>query len=469
VVLEDPAVDTFGSLIGGGSSSGINTGRMFIVLKPLSKRDVTADQFIARLRPKLAAVPGVSTFLQSIQNIQVGGRLARTQYQYTLQDTNIDELDQWAPKMLAKLKSIHGLQDVASDQQTDSPQLMIDIDRDAAARLGVNVTTIEQTLYDAFGQPFVTQLYAPLNTYHVILEVEPQYQQDVSALSRLYVHGATGKMIPISQFATLKPTPGIISVNHQGQFPAVTLSFNLSWDVSLGTAVESIKQAETEVGKPATLETTFQGTASEFQKSLSTQPLLIAAALFAVYIVLGVLYESFIHPLTILLSLPSATVGALLSLKLFHFDLTMMAIIGLIMLIGIVKKNAIMMIDFALARERGGGKTAEESIYEAAVLRFRPIMMTTAAALFGTLPIAIGIGAGADLRQPLGVAVVGGLIVSQALTLFTTPVTYLYMDRFSGFAARRLVGRGKEKNPHKLDPDVGDGEVRIPIIRSVRH
>jgi hydrophobe/amphiphile efflux-1 (HAE1) family protein len=447
VVLDDPAVDSFGSLIGGGSSSGINTGRMFIVLKPTNQRDVTADQFIERLRPKLAAVPGVSTFLQSIQNIQVGGRLARTQYQYTLQDTNLDELDQWAPKMLAKLKSINGLQDVASDQQTGSPQLMIDIDRDAAARLGVNVTTIEQTLYDAFGQPFVTQLYAALNTYHVLLEVEPRYQQDVSALSRLYVRGAAGKMIAISQFATLKPTPGTISVNHQGQFPAVTLSFNLSPGVSLGTAVQSIEQAETEIGKPATVETTFQGTASEFQKSLSTQPLLIAAALFAVYIVLGILYESFIHPLTILLSLPSATVGALLSLRLFHFDLTMMAIIGIIMLIGIVKKNAIMMIDFALARERGDGKSAEDSIYEAAVLRFRPIMMTTTAALFGTLPIAVGIGAGADLRQPLGVAVVGGLIVSQALTLFTTPVTYLYMDRFSDFMARHLRSRNKVPAP----------------------
>jgi hydrophobe/amphiphile efflux-1 (HAE1) family protein len=449
VVLDDPAVDTFGSLIGGGSSSGINTGRMFIVLKPLNQRDVTADQFIDRLRPKLAAVPGVSTFLQSIQNIQVGGRLARTQYQYTLQDTNLDELDQWAPKMLAKLKSLPGLQDVASDQQTGSPQLMIDIDRDAASRLGVNITTIEQTLYDAFGQPFVTQLYAPLNTYHVVLEVAPQYQRDVSALSRLYVRGTAG-MIPISQFAALKPTPGTISVNHQGQFPAVTLSFNLSPGVSLGNAVESIQRAENELGKPATLETTFQGTASEFQKSLSTQPLLIAAALFAVYIVLGVLYESFIHPLTILLSLPSATVGALLALKLFNFDLTMMAIIGLIMLIGIVKKNAIMMIDFALERERSGGKTAEESIYEAAVLRFRPIMMTTTAALFGTLPIAVGIGAGADLRQPLGVAVVGGLIVSQALTLFTTPVTYLYMDRFSAFTARHLGG--KKGKPSQTPP-----------------
>jgi hydrophobe/amphiphile efflux-1 (HAE1) family protein len=438
VILADPAVATFGSLIGGASSSGMNTGRMFIVLKPLNQRSATADQVIARLRPKLAAVPGVSTFLQSIQNIQVGGRLARTQYQYTLQDTSLDELNQWAPKLLAKLQSLKSLQDVASDQQTGSPQLMIDINRDAASRVGVNVTTIEQTLYDAFGQPFAAQLYAPLNTYHVILEVAPEYQQDVSALSRLYVHGATGKMIPISQFATLKAVPALISVNHQGQFPAVTLSFNLAPNASLGAAVGQIQHAEQELGKPPTLQTSFQGTASEFQKSLSTQPLLIAAALFAVYIVLGVLYESFIHPFTILLSLPSATVGALVALRVFNFDLTMMAIIGLIMLIGIVKKNAIMMIDFALQRERGEGKSPEDSIYEAAVLRFRPIMMTTMAALFGTLPIAIGIGAGSDLRQPLGVAVVGGLIVSQALTLFTTPVTYLYMDRFSAFAARHL-------------------------------
>jgi multidrug efflux pump subunit AcrB len=340
--------------------------------------------------------------------------------------------------MLAKLRSLKGLQDVASDQQIGSLQLAIDINRDAAARLGVNVTTIEQTLYDAFGQPFVTQLYAPLNTYHVLLEVAPEYQQDVSALSRLYVHGAAGKMIPISQFATFKHVSTGISVNHQGQFPAVTLSFNLAPNESLGTAVQAIQQAETTLGVPPTLQTSFQGTASEFQKSVSTQPLLIAAALFAVYIVLGVLYESFIHPFTILLSLPSATVGALVFLSLFHFDLTMMAIIGIIMLIGIVKKNAIMMIDFALQRERGEGKSPEEAIYEAAVLRFRPIMMTTMAALLGTLPIAIGFGAGSDLRQPLGVAVVGGLIVSQALTLFTTPVTYLYMDRFNSFTARHL-------------------------------
>jgi multidrug efflux pump subunit AcrB len=346
-------------------------------------------------------------------------------------------LHRWAPKVLDKLRTVPGLEDLASDQQTGSPQLRIRIDRDTAARLGVNVTTIEQTLYDAFGQPFITQLYGPLNTYHVILEVSPEYQRDISALTRIYVHGSGGKLIPLSQFAQLKPVPSTIAVNHQGQFPSVTLSFNLAPGVSLGQAVERIQAAEAEIGTPPTLQGSFQGTAQEFQRSLATQPLLIAAALFSVYIVLGILYESFIHPLTILLSLPSASIGALVFLRLFGFDLTMMAIVGIIMLIGIVKKNAIMMIDFALERLRVEHKDPEEAIYEAATLRFRPIMMTTLAALFSTLPIALGIGAGADLRQPLGVAVVGGLIVSQALTLFTTPVTYLYMERLSEWSSRQ--------------------------------
>ncbi len=439
VVAQDPAVANFGSSIGGTGSSGMNTGRVFIQLKPYSQRAATADQIIQRLRPKLAAVPGITTFLQSIQNIRVGARLARTQYQYTLQGIDLDELNAWAPKMLARLKTISGLQDVASDQETGSLQLMIKINRDSAARLGVNVTTIQQTLYDAFGQPFITQLYGPLNTYHVVLEVAPQYQTDVSALSRIYVHGAGGQLIPLSQFATLEPTQATIAVNHQGQFPAVTLSFNLAPGVSLGQAVDAIGKAATAIGKPDTVQASFQGTAQEFQASLSTQPMLIVAALFAVYVVLGVLYESFVHPITILLTLPSASVGALFFLNVFGFDLTMMAIIGLIMLIGIVKKNAIMMIDFALERVRVEHKPAEEAIYEAAVLRFRPIMMTTMSAIFVTLPIAIGIGAGSDLRQPLGVAVVGGLIVSQALTLFTTPVTYLYMERFSEWASDRFA------------------------------
>ncbi len=440
VVANDSDVKSLGSSIGGNSSSGFNTGRMFIQLKPVGERRTTADGIIQRLRPKLAEIPGIATYLQSVQNIQLGGRISRTQYQYTLQDTDMNELGDWAPKLLTKLKTLPQLQDVASDQQTGSPTVMIDIDRDAAARLGVNVTAIQQTLANAYGQSYVTQIYAPLNTYHVVMEVEPRFQRDLSALTQLYVHGRGMAMVPISQFAKLKPVPGTIAVNHQGQFPAVTLSFNLAPGTALGQAVAAIQSAEAAIEKPATLQTSFQGTAQEFQRSLSTQPLLIAAALFAVYVVLGILYESFVHPFTILLSLPSASVGALLSLKLFGFDLSMMAIIGLIMLIGIVKKNAIMMIDFALQRERNDGLSPEEAIYEACVLRFRPIMMTTMAALLGTLPIAIGYGAGADLRQPLGVAVVGGLIVSQALTLFTTPVTYLYMDRFIA-----LVGRGKRK------------------------
>jgi multidrug efflux pump subunit AcrB len=420
---------------------------MFIQLKPVGDRKATADQIIQRMRLKLAKIPGIATYLQSVQNIQLGGRISRTQYQYTLQDTDINELNVWAPKLLEKLKTSPLLQDVASDQQTGSPTLMIDIDRDAASRLGINITAIQQTLSDAYGQAYVTQIYAPLNTYHVVIEVEPRFQQDITALSQLYVHGTGTAMIPVSQFAKFKPVPGTIAVNHQGQFPAVTLSFNLAPGTALSQAVEAIQQIEASTGKPATLQTSFQGTAQEFQRSLSTQPLLIAAALFAVYVVLGILYESFIHPFTILLSLPSASVGALLSLKLFGFDLSMMAIIGLIMLIGIVKKNAIMMIDFALQRERFDGLSPEDSIYEACILRFRPIMMTTMAALLGTLPIAIGIGTGADLRQPLGVAVVGGLIVSQALTLFTTPVTYLYMDRLS-----QRFGQRKHKIPVTHEP-----------------
>jgi hydrophobe/amphiphile efflux-1 (HAE1) family protein len=447
VVMQDPDVQAVGSSIGGNSSAGFNTGRMFIQLKPVGDRKATADQIIQRMRLKLAKIPGIATYLQSVQNIQLGGRISRTQYQYTLQDTDINELNVWAPKLLEKLKTSPLLQDVASDQQTGSPTLMIDIDRDAASRLGINITAIQQTLSDAYGQAYVTQIYAPLNTYHVVIEVEPRFQQDITALSQLYVHGTGTAMIPVSQFAKFKPVPGTIAVNHQGQFPAVTLSFNLAPGTALSQAVEAIQQIEASTGKPATLQTSFQGTAQEFQRSLSTQPLLIAAALFAVYVVLGILYESFIHPFTILLSLPSASVGALLSLKLFGFDLSMMAIIGLIMLIGIVKKNAIMMIDFALQRERFDGLSPEDSIYEACILRFRPIMMTTMAALLGTLPIAIGIGTGADLRQPLGVAVVGGLIVSQALTLFTTPVTYLYMDRLS-----QRFGQRKHKIPVTHEP-----------------
>ena len=434
IIEKDPAVEFFGSFIGGAGSAGFNTGRFFIQLKPFSERSATADDVIRRLRPKVNAIPGITTFLQSIQNIQIGARLEATQYQYTLQDTNLDELNAWAPKILDALKALPALRDLTSDQQTGGQQLMINIDRDAASRLGVNVTAIQQTLYDAFGQPYVTQLYGATNTYHVVLEVAQQYQTGVDALSRIYVRGSGGALIPVSQFAKLERKQSPITVNHQGQVPAVTISFNLAPAVALGEAVSGVNAAVGALGKPESIRGSFQGTAREFQLSLATQPMLIAASLFAVYIVLGMLYESFVHPVTILLTLPSATVGALFALWAFGFDITMIAIIGLLMLIGIVKKNGIMLVDFAIERVRAG-MSPREAIEEAAILRFRPILMTTLAAVFVTMPIAVGVGAGADLRQPLGVAVVGGLLVSQLLTLFTTPVTYLYMERLRNWVA----------------------------------
>jgi len=436
IISADPAIDSFGSFIG-GASSGMNTGRLFLQLKPFGERNADADGVIRRLRGKLAEIPGVLTFLQSIQNIRIGAKLSATQYQYTLRDINLAELNGFAPKVQAKMRTLPGLLDVASDQQTGGLRLMLKIDRDAAARVGVNVTGIQQTLYDSFGKPFVAQLYGATNTYRVVLQVQQQYQTDDDALSRIYVRNNAGRLIPLRQFSTMDTTQAPIAVNHEGQAPAVTISFNLAPGVALGQAVTEVESAMAEMGAPAGLQGSFSGAAQEFQRSLSTQPLLITAALFVVYVVLGVLYESFAHPFTILLSLPSAAVGALFFLWAFGFDLTMMAIIGLLMLIGIVKKNAIMMIDFAIERARDEGMTPQDAIHEAATLRFRPILMTTMAAIFVTLPLAIGVGAGADLRQPLGVAVVGGLIVSQALTMFTTPVTFLYMERLSAWMVRR--------------------------------
>ena len=376
-------------------------------------------------------VQGAKFFMQSGQDISIGGRLTRTQYQYTLTDTDSGELNHWAPIVEAAMQKLPELQDVASDQQIAAPHLRIDIDRDAASRMGVSASLIDETLYDAFGQREIATMYTSTNQYKVILEAKSEFQDDPNDLSKIYVSGPNGVQIPISSFARFASTVEPLSVNHQGQFPAVTLSFNLAPGISIGQAVDRIQALERELRAPPTLTGSFSGTAQAFQASLSSTPILVAAAILVVYIVLGMLYESYIHPITILSALPSAGVGALLALMLLKYDLSVIALIGVILLIGIVKKNAIMMIDFALTAERHEGKSPLEAIHEACLLRFRPIMMTTFAALFGGLPIAIGQGAGSELRRPLGIAMVGGLLVSQWLTLYTTPVIYLYLDRLS--------------------------------------
>jgi hydrophobe/amphiphile efflux-1 (HAE1) family protein len=440
IIEKDPAVDHvvgFAGATGGNSSE--NTARLFIQLKPLSERDASAQQVIQRLRPKVAQVQGAKFFMQAGQDVTVGGRLSQTEYQYTLTDTDTDELNHWAPILQAQMLKAPELQDVASDQQIASPHVAVTIDRNAAYRLGLSLNTIDQTLYDAFGQRQVSTIYTSSQQYKVILEVEPQFQNDRNALSRIYITTPTGQRVPISAIAHLSTKVEPLTVNHQGQFPSVTLAFNIAPGYALGQAVERINQIESDLHTPITLQGTFQGTAAEFQRSLSSMPLLVVAAILVVYIVLGLLYESYIHPVTILSALPSAGVGALIMLMLFHFDLTVIAIIGIILLIGIVKKNAIMMIDFALEAERNHGKSPLEAIHEACLLRFRPIMMTTMAALFGGLPLAIGFGAGSELRRPMGVAIVGGLLVSQALTLYTTPVIYLYLERVSQWMTRRVV------------------------------
>jgi len=432
IVVQDPAVSGVFYFAGASAFNPTeNTGRVFIQLKPHDQRDVTSDQVIQRLRPKVAQVQGAKFFMQSGQDISIGGRLTRTQFQYTLTDTDSAELNHWAPIVEAAMQKLPQLQDVASDQQIAAPHLGIEIDRDAASRMGVSASLIDETLYDAFGQCEIATMYTSTNQYKVILEAKADFQSDSNALSKIYVPGANGVQIPISSFARVTSKVEPLSVNHQGQFPAVTLSFNLAPGVAIGQAVERIQALERELRMPATVAGSFTGTAQAFQASLSSTPLLVAAAILVVYIVLGVLYESYIHPITILSALPSAGVGALLALMLLKYDLSVIALIGVILLIGIVKKNAIMMIDFALTAERHEGKTPLEAIHEACLLRFRPIMMTTFAALFGGLPIAIGQGAGSELRRPLGIAMVGGLLVSQWLTLYTTPVIYLYLDRLS--------------------------------------
>ncbi|MFZ0936582.1 MAG: multidrug efflux RND transporter permease subunit [Bryobacteraceae bacterium] len=429
IVAADPAVDAVNGFTGGGRGGSTNTGSMFISLKSLAQRKISADLVIARLRPKLARVPGASLYLQATQDIRVGGRSSAAQYQYTMRGDNLDDLLAYAPRMYQQLAKIPIIADVNSDQQNRGLQSMVTYDRATAARFGISPQLVDNTLYDAFGQRQVSTMYKPLNQYHVVMEVAPIYWQNPQILRDIYVHAPSGSQVPLSAFAQFAPATAALTVNHQGLFPAVTISFNLRPGVALGDAVDAIQATAQQVGLPPTIQTMFAGTAQAYMQSLGNQPILIGAALLSVYLVLGILYESYIHPVTILSTLPSAGVGALLALTITHTDLTVIAMIGIILLIGIVKKNAIMMIDFALAAERLEGKNSHDAIFEACMLRFRPIMMTTMAAMLGATPLAFGTGVGSELRRPLGITIIGGLLLSQALTLFTTPVVYLYFDR----------------------------------------
>ena len=449
IVVTDPAVNTVVAFAGGNTVS--NQGRFFIMLKPLQQRavcpahhfwqscpNITADDVINRLRGKLAVVPGATLYLQSYQDLTIGGRYGNAQYQYTLQGEDLNELNTWAPKLLAEMRPLPELRDVNTDQQDRGLQAQLVIDRDTASRLGVAAQDIDNALYDAFGQRQVSTMYRPLNQYHVVMEVAPQFQQTPQALQNIYLRSRGGAPIPLAAFTHYQPSNIPLAVNHQGQFPSVTISFNLAPGISLGQATQAIQKAQSSIGFPETLQASFQGTAAAFQDVKSSEPILILTALIAVYIVLGMLYESYIHPITILSTIPSAGLGALLALLLTHNELNVIGTIGIILLIGLVKKNAIMMIDVALEVERTQGKKPVEAIYDACLLRFRPIMMTTMAALLGGLPLALGSGTGSELHRPLGITIVGGLIVSQALTLFTTPVVYVYLDRL------RMALRGGE-------------------------
>ena len=458
IVRKDPDVVAVASFVGGGTvNATVNTGKLYINLKPRDQRNASASEIIDRLREATKNVEGITLFMQAVQDVQIDSRVSRTQYQYTLTDADETELAQWAPKLLGRLSALPELADVATDQQTGGLQLSVDVDRDAASRLNILPQAIDDTLYDAFGQRQVSTIFTQLNQYRVILESEPRYQLAPTSLDKIYVKSTTGQMVPLNVFARVKTVTAPLAITHEGQFPAVTLSFNLRPGSSLGAAVDAIQKAGTDISLPETVVTSFSGSAAEFRSSLKSEPFLILAAIVVIYIVLGVLYESYIHPITILSSLPSAGVGALLALLICRTELSLIALIGIILLIGIVKKNAIMMIDFALDAERNQGLPPEKSIYQACLLRFRPIMMTTMAALLGALPLAIQDGTGAELRRPLGISIVGGLLLSQFITLYTTPVIYLYLDRLGISFQRWRAGAGSSEGiPVGVSP-VADG------------
>ena len=461
IVQDDPDVQSVASAIGGASGGALNTGRMFITLKPAEERVATAEQIIARLRPKLARVEGAALFLQAAQDVRVGARPSRTQYQFTMQDADLVELNDYAPKLLDKMKGLTELRDVATDQQASGTTLTLTIDRDLAARYGISPQLIDDTLYDAFGQRQIAQYFTQLNSYHVIEEVTPALQNDINSLNLIYIKSPTnGQQVPLSTF--VRQTSALVqplSISHQSQFPAVTISFNLAPGVALGQATDAITASMRDLQLPATVSTSFHGTAQAFQQSLSTVPLLIVAALIVVYLILGILYESYIHPLTILSTLPSAGLGALAALMLFGYDFSLIALIAIILLIGIVKKNGIMLVDFAIVAERDDNLTSVEAIHRACLLRFRPILMTTMAALLGAVPLMLGTGTGSEIRQPLGFAMVGGLLVSQVLTLFTTPVIYVYLDEFSEWLSHLGSRKTEAAAPALVEAPVGGAPV----------